>query len=106
MQTSQTSGSVTPVFILKNGFPGASYAASNVPLTLQKNNWQDPNQRTSYVQQASFGPQIQLSRSTVVELTYVGNWGQKMNRLRNANQGVVTGYAPQRRLSFSSRTPT
>ena len=27
------------------------------------------------------------------EATYVGNWGRKMNRLRNANQGVVVGYA-------------
>ncbi|GAC1356013.1 MAG: hypothetical protein NVSMB3_01860 [Acidobacteriaceae bacterium] len=93
VQTSQTSGSVTPVFQLKNGFPGATYAASNVPLYLQKNNWQDPNQRTSYVQQASFGTQFQLSPSSVVEATWVGNWGHKMNRLRNANQGVVTGKA-------------
>lgn len=91
--TSQGSGSVTPVFQLKNGFPGATYAGSVVPLTLQKSNWQDPNQRTSYVQQASFGPQVQLSSNTVLEMTWVGNWGHKMNRLRNANQGVVTGFS-------------
>lgn len=100
--TSQTAGSVTPVFQLKNGFPGATYAATSVPLYLQKNNWQDPNQRTSYVQQASFGTQFQLTPSTVVETTWVGNWGRKMNRLRNANQGVVTGYASptQARIQF------
>ena len=92
VQVSQSSGSVTPVFLLKNGFPGATYSEAIVPLTLQKNNWQDPNQRTSYVQQASFGPQVQLSPSTVFELTWVGNWARKMNRLRNANQGQVTGY--------------
>ena len=91
--TSQGSGSVTPVFQLKNGFPGATYAGSVVPLYLQKNNWQDPNQRTSYVEQASFGPQVQVTSNTVLELTWVGNWGRKMNRLRNANQGVVTGYS-------------
>jgi len=91
--TSQTAGSVTPVFQLKNGFPGATYAAASVPLYLQKNNWQDPNQRTSYVQQASFGTQFEVTPSTVVEMTWVGNWGHKMNRLRNANQGVLTGYA-------------
>ena len=90
--TSQGAGSVTPVFQLKNGFPGATYAASVVPLYLQKNNWQDPNQRTGYVQQASFGTQIQVQPSTVLEMTWVGNWGHKMNRLRNANQGVVTGF--------------
>jgi hypothetical protein len=91
--TSQGSGSVTPVFQLKNGFPGATYAASAVPLYLQKSNWQDPNQRTSYVEQASFGPQVQLNSSTVMELNWVGNWGRKMNRLRNANQGLVTGFS-------------
>jgi outer membrane receptor protein involved in Fe transport len=93
VQTSQTSGSVTPVFQLRNGFPGAQYSASVVPLTLQKNNWQDPNQRTSYIEQASFGPQVQLSSNTVIELIWVGNWGRKMNRLRNANQGIVTGFS-------------
>ena len=93
VQTSQTSGSVTPVFQLKNGFPGATYSASVVPLTLQKNNWQDPNQRTGYIQQASFGPQVQLTPSTIFELIWVGNWGRKMNRLRNANQGIVTGFS-------------
>jgi hypothetical protein len=93
VQTSQGAGSVTPVFQLKNGFPGTTYAASVVPLYLQKNNWQDPNQRTSYVQQASFGTQLQLQPSTVFEMTWVGNWGHKMNRLRNANQGIVSGYA-------------
>jgi hypothetical protein len=93
VQTSQTSGSVTPVFQLKNGFPGAAYSGSVVPLTLQKNNWQDPNQRTSYIEQASFGPQVQLSSNTVLELTWVGNWGRKLNRLRNANQGIVTGFS-------------
>jgi outer membrane receptor protein involved in Fe transport len=93
VQTSQTSGSVTPVFQMKNGFPGAQYSGSVVPLTLQKNNWQDPNQRTSYIQQASFGPQVQLSSNTAMELIWVGNWGRKMNRLRNANQGIVTGFA-------------
>ncbi|WP_263368836.1 TonB-dependent receptor [Edaphobacter bradus] len=92
VQVTQSSGSVTPVFQLKNGFPGATYAGSVVPLYLQKNNWQDPNQRTSYVQQASFGPQVQVSSNTVMELTWVGNWGRKMNRLRNANQGQVIGY--------------
>ena len=93
INTSQSSGSVTPVFQLKNGFPGATYAASVVPLYLQKSNWQDPNQRTSYVQQASFGPQVQLTSSTVMELNWVGNWGHKMNRLRNANQGLITGFS-------------
>lgn len=86
------------VFQLQNGFPSASYNATLPSLSIQKTNWQDPNQRTSYVQQFSFGPQVQLSPHTVVEAIYVGNLGHKMNRLSNANQGVVTG--------FSGSTPT
>lgn len=80
------------IFQLRDGFPGAAYANSTTPLYIQKTNWQDPNQRTSYVEQFSFGPQVQLSASTTVEAVYVGNLGRKMNRLRNANQGLVTGF--------------
>ncbi|SEB43266.1 TonB-dependent receptor [Terriglobus roseus] len=86
------------VFQLRNGFPGPAYANATTPLYIQKSNWQDPNQRTSYVQQFSLGPQFQLSPSTTVEVVYVGNLGHKMNRLRNANQGLITG--------FSGATPT
>ena len=68
------------------------------PLYIQKSNWQDQNQRDSYIQQFSIGPQIQLSASTVVEADYVGNLGRDMNRLRNANQGQITG--------FTGTTPT
>ena len=35
---------------------------------------------------------MQLSRSTVLNLSYVGNFGRKENRLRNANQGIFTGF--------------
>ncbi|MBS1822786.1 MAG: TonB-dependent receptor [Acidobacteria bacterium] len=80
------------IFQLRNGFPGAAYNNSAPPLYLQKTNWQDKNQRTSYVQQFSFGPQVQLNRNTTLEMVYVGNIGHKMNRLRNANQGIVTGF--------------
>lgn len=88
----RTTASSTPVFSLQNGFPGAAYANSNPPLYIQKTNWQDPNQRTGYVQQFSFGPQFQITPTTVLEAVYVGNLGHKMNRLRNANQGMITGF--------------
>jgi hypothetical protein len=80
------------VFQLRNGFPGPAYANSTTPLYIQKTNWQDKNQRTGYVQQFSIGPQVQLTRSMILEVIYVGNLGHKMNRLRNANQGRVTGF--------------
>jgi hypothetical protein len=54
---------------------------------------QDPNQRTPYVEQLSFGPQIEFSKTTVLSLSYVGNFGRKEDRLRNANQGMVVGYS-------------
>lgn len=89
---SRTTTTSTPVFELQNGFPGPEYSNSVAPLYIQKTNWQDQNQRVSYIQQFSFGPQIQLSQSTVAEAVYVGNIGRKMNRLRNANQGMITGF--------------
>lgn len=89
---SRTTSTSTPIFFLQNGFPGAAYANAQTPLYIQKTNWQDPNQRSSYVQQFSIGPQFQISPTTVLETVYVGNLGHKMNRLRNANQGLITGF--------------
>ena len=44
------------------------------------------------MQQVSFGPQIEFSQSTVLDVSYVGNFGRKQDRLRNANQGFITGF--------------
>lgn len=87
----QQLGSTTPVMHLKTGFPSAQLAAQGLFLPSLQIRAQDPNERTSYVEQASFGPEIQTTSNTVLALTYVGNWGRKMNRLRNANQGFRTG---------------
>jgi Carboxypeptidase regulatory-like domain len=88
---SQNAGSTTPVFQLKNGFPANQFTPALVDLTKLQIRAQDPNQTTGYVHQVSFGPEFQLSASTVLDVTYVGNFGRQMNRLRNANQGVITG---------------
>jgi hypothetical protein len=90
---SQSFGSTTPVFQLKNGFPAAELQAQGVVLPSLQLRAQDPNERTTYVEQASFGPEIQLSNTTLLDAIWVGNWGRKLNRLRNANQGVVTGFS-------------
>jgi hypothetical protein len=95
---SQPFGSTTPVFQLKSGFPSAQLQALGVNLPSLQLRAQDPNERTTYVEQASFGPQFQVSNNTLLNATWIGNWGRKMNRLRNANQGVVTG--------LSGTTPT
>jgi Carboxypeptidase regulatory-like domain/TonB dependent receptor len=89
----QQLGSTTPVFQLKNGFPSSELSELGIDLPQLQLRAQDPNERTSYVEQASFGPQIQLNGTTVLDAIWVGNWGRKMNRLRNANQGVVTGFS-------------
>jgi len=91
IQLNQGTGSSTPLFQLQNGVPIASLTSGPVDLTTLQLRAQDPNQRTSYVEQTSFGPEFQLTQDMVLSATYVGNWGRKMNRLRNANQGLITG---------------
>jgi hypothetical protein len=82
----------TTVFQLKNGFPLSTITGSGFDLTQIQLRAQDPNQRSSYVEQASFGPEIQVTSDTVLAATYVGNWGRKMNRVRDYNQPHVTGF--------------
>jgi hypothetical protein len=91
-QLSQSQGSTTPVFILSEGFPVSSLGSATTPLYNLQVRAQDPNQRTSYVEQTSFGTEIQLTPSTVLSTDYVGNFGRKMARIRNANQGLITGF--------------
>jgi hypothetical protein len=102
-QIAQQAGSTTPVFQL--GSPtGMNSSAYLNPTTLanlltpgptpgglptQHVRVQDVNNRTSYVEQVSFGPQLQVSSNTILSLNYIGNWGRKMNRVQNANQGFV-----------------
>jgi hypothetical protein len=61
---------------LQNGFPGNLFGKI-VNLTTQQIRAQDPNQRTPYVEQASFGAEFLLTQSTVFEITGVGNWRAK-----------------------------
>lgn len=91
VQLNQGLGSTTPLFQLQNGFPLDTITGTGFDLTKIQFRAQDPDQRSSYVEQASFGPEIQITGDTVVAATYVGNWGRKMNRLRNYNQAQITG---------------
>ena len=90
---SQIAGSSQTEFQLQNGFPASlfngAYSLPEIQVRAQ-----DPNERTSYVEQTSFGPEFQLGKNTSLEIDYVGNFARKMNRLRNANQGNITGYDP------------
>lgn len=80
------------VFQLKNGFPLGTISGSGFDLTTLQLRAQDPSQRSSYVEQTSFGPEIQVTNDTVLAATYVGNWGRKMNRLRDYNQPQIVGF--------------
>jgi len=91
-QLSKVQGDNSTIFQLKNGFPSSQFSAALVDLTKLQVRAQDPNQRTGYVHQVSFGPQFQIDSNDVLDLTYVGNFGHKLERLRNANQGRVTGF--------------
>jgi hypothetical protein len=91
----QQQGSTRPVFLLKDGFPGkALTSAAGVlpPLYTLQIRAQDPDQRTAYISQGSFGLQWQIHPQTLASIDYVGNFGRKEGRIFNANQGLVTGF--------------
>jgi hypothetical protein len=89
LNLSQTLGSTTPVMFMDTGVPPLP-PGNEVPLPTLQLRAQDPNERTTYVEQTSFGPEIELSPNTALDITYVGNFAFKLNRLRNLNQGIVT----------------
>jgi hypothetical protein len=91
LQDVQLNQSSAPVFQLQNGYPLGTITGGPLDLTQLQIRAQDPNQRSSYVEQTSFGLEYQILNDTVASATYVGNWGRKMNRLRDGNQAVVTG---------------
>ncbi|MGH9744302.1 MAG: carboxypeptidase regulatory-like domain-containing protein [Candidatus Acidiferrum sp.] len=80
------------VFQLQDGFPSSITTGGTVNLTQLQIRAQDPNERTGYVEQTSFGLEYQVMNDTVLSATYVGNWARKMNRLRDANMPQVTGF--------------
>jgi hypothetical protein len=80
------------VFQLKDGFPLSAITSSGFNLTQIQLRAQDPNQQSSYVEQSSFGVEVQVTPDTVASANYVGNWGRKMNRLRDANMPQVIGF--------------
>jgi hypothetical protein len=92
VDTQLNQSGASTVFQLQNGFPLSTITGSGVDLTTLQIRAQDPNQRTSYVEQASFGLEYQVMNDTVLAATYVGNWGRKMDRLRDDNMPHVTGF--------------
>jgi len=92
VDTQEVTGATSAVFQLQNGFPASIVNATSPPLYDLQIRAQDPNQRTPYVEQTSFGFEYQVASDTVVSATYVGNWGRKEQRVRDYNQPMVTGF--------------
>ena len=55
----------------------------------------DPFARTPYVQQYSFGIQRELMPNLLLEATYTGSEGRKLNRRIDLNQGTLPAFAGQ-----------
>jgi hypothetical protein len=77
-------------FRLQDGIPAGFVDIARVDLSTVARKAQDPNQRTSYVQQYNFGIQQELARGLVVEVAYVGNRGLKLPAFRNLNPNVYS----------------
>jgi hypothetical protein len=92
VDTQLSGGASNPVFKLSDGFPSAEIAAQGVNLTSIQIRAQDPNQRTPYVEQTSFGVEYEVNKNTSFSTTYVGNWGRKEERVRDYNQPMITGF--------------
>ncbi len=93
------SGADAPAFTFAQGFTPLTPQTVN-PAVVQ---WriQDPNQDTPVVQQFSVGPEFQFAENMVGAVEYVGNRTRNGRRLRNLNEGIITGntvtfpFAPQ-----------
>jgi Carboxypeptidase regulatory-like domain/TonB dependent receptor len=92
LDTQLNQSGASTVFQLQNGFPLDTITGSGVDLTQLQIRAQDPNQRSGYVEQTSFGLEYQVMNDTVLSATYVGNWGRKMYRVRDYNQPQITGF--------------
>jgi len=76
------------VFRLVNGYPAGLLDPTSLAPTIGRRA-QDPNQRTPYIQQYSFGMQYELLKDLLLDVAYVGNKGTKLNGFRNLNQRAV-----------------
>jgi hypothetical protein len=76
------------VFQLSDGYPQGLLNPAFLPPFVYRRA-QDPNQRTPYVQQFSFGVQRALASDLLLDVAYVGNRGTKLPGFRNINAPSV-----------------
>ncbi|MBI3678981.1 MAG: TonB-dependent receptor [Acidobacteria bacterium] len=74
---------------LSTGVPPGFVDINKVNQATTARKAQDMGQRTTYVQQWSFGVQQEIVSSLLAEVSYVGNRGNKLAAFRNLNQQSV-----------------
>ncbi len=77
------------LFRLRDGIPAGFIDPTRIDVTTTARKAQDPNQRTTYVQQWNFGIQRELAADLLFDVAYVGNKGTKLAAFRNLNQRAV-----------------
>lgn len=82
--------STDAIFRLQDGIPAGFVDITKVNLTTVARKAQDPNQRSPYVQQYSFGIQQEIFKDVVFDLAYVGNRALKLPSFRNLNPNLYT----------------
>ncbi|MBZ5636441.1 MAG: TonB-dependent receptor [Acidobacteriia bacterium] len=82
--------STDALFRLQDGLPPGFVDISRVNLTTVARKAQDPNQRSPYVEQYSFGIQQELAKDLVLDVSYVGNHGLKLPSFRNLNPNTYS----------------
>jgi len=75
---------------LQTGIPAGFVDPARVVQANLQRKAQDPNQRTTYVQQWNFGIQRELAADLLFDVSYVGNKGAKLAAFRNLNQRLLT----------------
>ena len=87
---SGTLRSTDAILRLQDGVPPGFVDINHVNLTTVARKAQDPNQRSPYVQQYSFGIQRELFQDMVFDISYVGNRALKLPSFRNLNPNLFS----------------
>ena len=80
---------VDTIFRLQDGITPGFLDPNVIDITTVSRKAQDPNQRTTYIQQWNLGIQHEIVTNLLFDIAYVGNKGTKLAAFRNLNQRPV-----------------
>lgn len=86
---SNTLKSANAFMRLQTGIPAGFVDPTKVVVSTLAQKAQDPDQRSTYVQQWNFGVQQELASDLILDVSYVGNKGTKLAAFSNLNQRAV-----------------